>query len=79
MFFITKSITFDSVNPSCFAAIVTGIVAKEVVVSTMGVLYGVGDEESENPFTTRKGIFVFVCIFPFLDILNYNAFSNFLK
>ncbi|MCK5310536.1 MAG: ferrous iron transport protein B, partial [Desulfobacteraceae bacterium] len=28
-------------------AIVTGIVAKEVVVSTMGVLYGVGDEESE--------------------------------
>ncbi|MCK5542697.1 MAG: ferrous iron transporter B, partial [Desulfobacterales bacterium] len=28
-------------------AIVTGIVAKEVVVSTMGVLYGVGDQEPE--------------------------------
>ena len=28
-------------------AIVTGIVAKEVVVSTMGVLYGVGNQESE--------------------------------
>jgi ferrous iron transport protein B len=28
-------------------AIVTGIIAKEVVVSTMGVLYGVGDQESE--------------------------------
>jgi len=28
-------------------AIVTGIVAKEVVVSTMGVLYGVGDQGSE--------------------------------
>ena len=28
-------------------ALVTGLVAKEVVVSTMGVLYGVGDEESD--------------------------------
>ncbi|MCP3899933.1 MAG: ferrous iron transport protein B [Desulfobacteraceae bacterium] len=28
-------------------AIVTGIVAKEVVISTMGVLYGVGNEQSE--------------------------------
>ncbi len=28
-------------------ALVTGLVAKEVVVSTMGVLYGVGDDESD--------------------------------
>jgi ferrous iron transport protein B len=35
-------------------ALVTGFVAKEVVVSTMGVLYGVGDEEGQVLSTALK-------------------------
>ncbi len=31
----------------CGVALITGLVAKEVVVSTMGVLYGIGDGESD--------------------------------
>jgi len=37
-------------------ALVTGVVAKEIVVGTMGVLYGAGERDSGNPFSLRGAL-----------------------